>query len=139
MLIYALIYIPLVVAWLVYFRFSRRRDQRNLARIEATVSSGLTEPFSLHPFIDPSKCLGSGACVLACPEGDVLGMIGGKSKLINPTHCIGHGACRSACPMRRSRSSSERRSGESTFRMSARRSRRTCPASSSPASWAGWG
>jgi len=99
MLIYALIYIPLVIAaWYIYVRFSRRRDQRNLARIEATVSSGLTEPFSLHPFIDPYKCLGSGACVLACPEGDVLGMIGGKSKLINPTHCIGHGACRSACP-----------------------------------------
>jgi thioredoxin reductase (NADPH) len=99
MLIYALIYVPLVlVAWFVYVRLSRRRDRRNLAQIEATVSSGLTEPFSLHPFIDPYKCLGSGACVLACPEGDVLGMIGGKSKLINPTHCIGHGACRAACP-----------------------------------------
>jgi thioredoxin reductase (NADPH) len=99
MLIYALIYVPLVlVAWFVYVRLSRRRDRRNLAQIEATVSSGLTEPCSLHPVIDPDKCLGSGACVLACPEGDVLGMIGGKSKLINPTHCIGHGACRAACP-----------------------------------------
>jgi len=75
-----LIYIPLVVAaWLVYARLSRRRDRHNLARLEAAASAGLTEPFSLHPFIDPYKCLGSGACVLACPEGDVLGMIGGKS------------------------------------------------------------
>jgi len=99
MLVYALIYIPLVlVVWLVYASLSRRRDRQSLARLEATTAAGLTEPFSLHPFIDPYKCLGSGACVLACPEGDVLGMIGGKSKLINPTHCIGHGACRSACP-----------------------------------------
>jgi thioredoxin reductase/Pyruvate/2-oxoacid:ferredoxin oxidoreductase delta subunit len=99
MLVYALIYIPLVlVVWLVYAMLSRRRDRQSLARLEATTAAGLTEPFSLHPFIDPYKCLGSGACVLACPEGDVLGMIGGKSKLINPTHCIGHGACRSACP-----------------------------------------
>jgi len=117
MLIYALIYIPLVlVAWLVYIRFSRRRDQRNLARIEAIVSSGLTEPFSLHPFIDPYKCLGSGACVLACPEGDVLGMIGGKSKLINPTHCSATAPAGPPVPMRRSRSSSGRRSGGSTSR-----------------------
>jgi thioredoxin reductase (NADPH) len=99
MLVYALIYIPLLmVVWLVYAMLSRRRDRQSLARLEATTAAGLTEPFSLHPFIDPYKCLGSGACVLACPEGDVLGMIGGKSKLINPTHCIGHGACRSACP-----------------------------------------
>jgi thioredoxin reductase len=37
--------------------------------------------------------------VTACPEGDVLGIIGGKAKLINPTHCIGHGACKEACPV----------------------------------------
>lgn len=99
MLIYALIYIPLVlVVWLLYAKLSRRRDRRNLASLEASAAAGLLEPFSLHPFIDPYRCLGSGACVLACPEGDVLGMIGGKSKLINPSHCIGHGACRSACP-----------------------------------------
>jgi thioredoxin reductase (NADPH) len=99
MLIYALIYIPLVVAaWLLYANLSRGRDRRNLARLEAATAAGIAEPLSLHPFIDPYKCLGSGACVLACPEGDVLGMIGGKSKLINPSHCIGHGACRAACP-----------------------------------------
>lgn len=34
----------------------------------------------------------------ACPEGNVLGIIGGKAELIEPTHCIGHGACKSACP-----------------------------------------
>jgi thioredoxin reductase len=51
-----------------------------------------------NPVIDPSRCLGSGSCVTACPEGDVLGLIGGKAHLVNPTHCIGHGACKAACP-----------------------------------------
>jgi thioredoxin reductase (NADPH) len=99
MLDYALILIPLVlVTWWFSVKLAHRRDRRNLARLEAAATAGLAEPISLHPFIDPYRCLGSGACVLACPEGDVLGMIGGKSKLINPTHCIGHGACRAACP-----------------------------------------
>ena len=98
-LIYALVLIlVLLAAWFFSAKLSRRQDRENLAKLEASAAAGLTEPFSLHPFIDPYRCLGSGACVLACPEGDVLGMIGGKSKLINPTHCIGHGACRSACP-----------------------------------------
>lgn len=65
---------------------------------EAT-AAGLTEPASLHPLIDPNQCIGSGACVDACPEHDVLGVIDGKAELINPTHCIGHGACKTACPV----------------------------------------
>src|ERR1035441_10539936 len=61
----------------------------------------MTEPASLHPLIDASKCLGCGACVKACPEAphhDVLGLINGKAVLIGPTDCIGHGACKTACP-----------------------------------------
>jgi thioredoxin reductase/ferredoxin len=55
----------------------------------------------LHPLIDPSKCLGCGACVKACPEQPlhtVLGLIDGKAVLVSPTDCIGHGACKSVCP-----------------------------------------
>lgn len=61
--------------------------------------AGLTEPASLHPIIDPSKCLGCGSCADACPEKNVLGIVDGKAALIAPTHCIGHGACKTACPM----------------------------------------
>ena len=63
--------------------------------------AGLTEPASLHPVIDPAKCMGCGTCVSACPEGHnhpVLGLIDGKGQLIAPTNCIGHGACKTACP-----------------------------------------
>jgi thioredoxin reductase/Pyruvate/2-oxoacid:ferredoxin oxidoreductase delta subunit len=60
----------------------------------------MLEPASLHPKIDPVKCLGCGACVRACPEAahNVLGMINGKAELIEPTYCIGHGACKASCP-----------------------------------------
>jgi thioredoxin reductase (NADPH) len=36
--------------------------------------------------------------VQACPEGQILGLIGGRAKLIQPSDCIGHGACKAACP-----------------------------------------
>ncbi|MBI1911287.1 MAG: NAD(P)-binding domain-containing protein [Deltaproteobacteria bacterium] len=57
------------------------------------------EPVSIHPHIDSAKCIGSGACVKACPEKDILGLSGGKGKLINASHCVGHGACAAACPV----------------------------------------
>ncbi len=64
-------------------------------------SAGLIDPVSLHPIIDPSRCIGCGSCVKACPEQplhQVLGVIGGRAELVSPTDCIGHGACKTACP-----------------------------------------
>jgi len=90
--------LPLAAVLLLYVYRLRRRDRRNRARLALATAAGLTEPVSLHPVIDPARCLGSNACVRACPEGDVLGVIGGKAQLINASHCIGHGACRAACP-----------------------------------------
>jgi thioredoxin reductase/NAD-dependent dihydropyrimidine dehydrogenase PreA subunit len=59
----------------------------------------LTEPASLHPVFNPQLCIGCGACYRACPEGNVIGIIEGKARLVTPSNCIGHGACRVACPM----------------------------------------
>jgi thioredoxin reductase (NADPH) len=56
-------------------------------------------PPSLHPIIDPALCIGCGACVHACPEGQIIGLVGGKAELLDPSSCIGHGACKSACPV----------------------------------------
>jgi len=86
------------VIWTLYIVLRRRAEARSRATKEAAAEAGLVEPASLHPKVDPAKCLGCGACVRACPEGDILGMINGKVELIEPTHCIGHGACREACP-----------------------------------------
>jgi len=93
--------LPLVLVTAIYLRRQRRTHTRHLQVLEDTVASGMTEPASLHPLIDASKCLGCGACVKACPETshhDVLGLIDGKAVLIGPTECIGHGACKTACP-----------------------------------------
>jgi thioredoxin reductase/NAD-dependent dihydropyrimidine dehydrogenase PreA subunit len=56
-------------------------------------------PASIHPYIDPIRCIGSGACVYACPEKSVLTVVNGRGVLTNPLGCIGHGACASACPV----------------------------------------
>lgn len=60
---------------------------------------GLHEPVSLYPVVDPNRCIGSGACVDACPEKDILGLRNGKSTIINASRCIGHGACFRSCPL----------------------------------------
>jgi thioredoxin reductase/NAD-dependent dihydropyrimidine dehydrogenase PreA subunit len=91
----------LIAVWLVYTGFVRRHHKRSVATRNEAIEAGLSEPVSLHPLIDPNRCLGCGACVAACPEQPehhVLGLIGGKAQLIGPTDCIGHGACKIACP-----------------------------------------
>jgi thioredoxin reductase (NADPH) len=93
--------LPLAAITVVYALRQRRTHARMQKVLDDTVASGMTEPASLHPLIDESKCLGCGACVTACPETshhDVLGLIDGKAVLIGPTECIGHGACKTACP-----------------------------------------
>ena len=97
-IIYAL---PLLLVWAIYWLRHRRRDNANVATLAEARESGLSEPASLHPLIDPTRCLGCGACVSACPEQpghQVLGLIAGKAQLIGPSDCIGHGACKAACP-----------------------------------------
>ena len=89
---------PLIVIWLLYQTLQRRSEARVTAIRDAAIEAGLTQPASLHPVIDPATCLGCGACARACPEGTVLGLIGGRAELIEPTQCIGHGACKAACP-----------------------------------------
>jgi thioredoxin reductase (NADPH) len=97
----ALYCLPLVAILAIYMLRQARIHRRSRRAQEETVSAGLTEPASLHPIIDPSRCLGCGACVKACPEQphhEVLGLIDGKAVLVGPTDCIGHGACKTACP-----------------------------------------
>lgn len=54
---------------------------------------------SLHPVVDPNTCIGSGACIAACPEHDILGLYNGQAQTINASRCVGHGACFHACPV----------------------------------------
>jgi thioredoxin reductase (NADPH) len=88
----------IVLIWLGYLLVRQRRHARNAALQTEALDAGLTEPYTLHPLIDPALCLGCGACANACPEGDVIGLMGTRAELIEPTRCIGHGACSAACP-----------------------------------------
>lgn len=74
-----------------------RRERAHAAQLADAVAAGLNEPATLHPVVDPARCIGSGSCVQACPE-QALGMVGGKAALVNASACIGHGACHAACP-----------------------------------------
>ncbi len=77
----------------------RRLERRSAAAKEST---GAAEPASLHPVIDPARCIGCASCLKACPEQEhhtVLGLVGGRAELVSPGDCIGHGACRTACPV----------------------------------------
>jgi len=91
--------VPIVLAWFIYRRVKRKRDNRSKAILLDAKQAGLSDaPTSLHPIIDHNLCLGCATCVDACPEGNVIGVIREKAHLIDPSHCIGHGACKTACP-----------------------------------------
>jgi thioredoxin reductase (NADPH) len=93
--------VPVVLAILfvqLHLRSTKKKSLKHAEALRAAEEAGLTEPPSLHPVVDLSICMGSGACVRACPE-KAMGVINGKGVLINPTHCIGHGACAPACPV----------------------------------------
>lgn len=81
--------------------FVVRRQRRERVAREAAAKAeraGLHQPASLHPVIDPLRCLGCGACTSVCPEGDVLALVGGQAEVIAPARCVGHGRCERACP-----------------------------------------
>ena len=93
--------VPLVVAVIAvgtHLAIRRARSRAHAAALREAKEAGLVEPPTLHPVVDLSVCIGSGACVRACPE-KALGVTDGKGVLVNPTHCIGHGACAPACPV----------------------------------------
>lgn len=85
----------------IYYVVSHSKQKKYSAILEETVEAGLTEPPSLHPSIDLTRCHGCASCITACPEQPthtVLGVIDRQAVLVDPTSCIGHGACATACP-----------------------------------------
>ncbi len=84
---------------LSYIRVIRSNERRNREERQEAVSLGIHKPLAQHPHIDLALCIGCGACIRACPEGDVLGLLDGKATLINGMRCIGHGLCAKACPV----------------------------------------
>lgn len=100
-LTYSFYALPLVLLIGWYLIRRARLEKLSACTRASALEAGLVDPVSLHPVIDPARCIGCGSCVKACPEQPmhhVLGLVGGRAELVSPTDCIGHGACKTACP-----------------------------------------
>ena len=95
---YGSVFLLCLIVVLIYLIKLRRGSKKVEAKIATAKKDGLYEPVSLHPVVDPNSCIMTGACIIACPEKDILGILDGKATTINTSQCIGHGACFHACP-----------------------------------------
>jgi thioredoxin reductase (NADPH) len=98
-LISFLIAAALITGFLLYYL---RQEKKKQAKFKEAAERGKIRsdgPQSQHPFINNNYCIGCATCTLVCPEGDVLGMVGGKAMIINGYKCIGHSLCADACPV----------------------------------------
>ena len=97
-----LVYVAFALILLVSIVRHIRRTNRKEAAARAAAERGQLRsdgPRAQHPHIDATHCIGCGACVDVCPEGDVLAVIAGKAAIVNGHRCIGHGLCAEACPV----------------------------------------
>jgi len=97
--IYSFVIILIGVIVFIYLRKQKRESRIVAEKIRISKEEGLHEPVSLHPVVDVNSCIRTGACISACPEKDILGIVNGKATIINASQCVGHGACFHACPV----------------------------------------
>lgn len=74
----------------VEWRARRKRDE--------AMAAGRHLPATMLPFVELGSCMGSGACVRACPE-DVLRLIDGQAVVVDAAACVGHAVCVAVCPV----------------------------------------
>lgn len=98
-LISFLIAATIIGAFLLYYL---RQEKKRAQKVKEAAERGKLRsdgPQSQHPKINNNYCIGCATCTMVCPEGDVLGMVGGKAMIINGYKCIGHGICADSCPV----------------------------------------
>ena len=98
-IIYGLTFLICGIIIFIYLKKLRTQSDSNTQKIEQAKTDGVHEPVSLYPYINEDTCIKSGACVIACPEHEIIGIQNGRATLINASRCIGHGACFHACPV----------------------------------------
>ena len=94
-----LIAVAIIASFLLYYL---RQEKKKAEQARASVEKGKLRsdgPQAQHPHINNTYCIGCATCTMVCPEGDVLGMVGGKAMIINGYKCIGHGICADSCPV----------------------------------------
>jgi len=84
--------VPYLIKW-------KKNQKQTEARLEEATRIGTNKALMQHPIIDLSTCIGCGICTKVCPEGEVLGLVGGKAVLINGSKCVGHEVCMESCPV----------------------------------------
>ena len=99
LIIYGTVFLLCALTILFYLRSKKKKTIETVKKVAVAKADGLFEPVSLYPHIDLNSCIGSGACITACPEKDILGIKDGIATVINTSNCIGHGACFHACPV----------------------------------------
>ena len=99
LLIWVVVLAAVATGVIIYTRNFRRQRRFDRDRLSQTRELGMDKATGQYPLVDSSACIGCGTCVLACPEGDVLGIVMGKAVVINGSRCIGHGKCGVACPV----------------------------------------
>jgi len=98
-LFYSIIFLITAFVLIGYLLVMNKKNKAILSKIQKAKELGTYEPVSLHPVINYDICIGTAACVEACPEKDILGILNGKGVVINASRCVGHGACFHACPV----------------------------------------
>jgi thioredoxin reductase len=99
--ILAYLIVFVLIVFLLYF-FNKKNKKKTTSteqKIAKAKEFGFHEPVSLHPVVNHDICIGSAACIAACPEQDILGLVNGKAETVNASRCVGHGACFHACPV----------------------------------------
>ena len=95
-----LIVVGFIFSLFIYFyKKGKTNTATTVTKIAKAKELGFHEPSSLHPVVNPDICIGSAACIAACPEHDILGLVNGMATTINASRCVGHGACFHACPV----------------------------------------
>ena len=89
----------IIILFVYFYKKGKTNTATTVTKIAKAKELGFNEPSSLHPVVNTDICIGSAACIAACPEHDILGLVNGMATTINASRCVGHGACFHACPV----------------------------------------
>jgi len=88
--IYGSVFLLCLLVVAIYIIRLRRISRKTAKKISEAKAAGTHEPVSLHPVVDPNSCIATGACITACPEKDILGILSGKATTIHASSCLPH-------------------------------------------------